>query len=67
MAETLDEILARAARTRVPRRSFLAASGLIGTSAFLAACSNGGSAPSASTAATTVASSVPRPARPTCW
>ena len=27
MAESLDEILARAAQTRVPRRSFLAASG----------------------------------------
>lgn len=69
MAETLDEILARAARTRVPRRSFLAASGLIGTSAFLAACSNGGSAPSASTGvssapATPGASSAPATAAP---
>ncbi len=69
MAETLDEILARAARTRVPRRSFLAASGLIGTSAFLAACSNGGSGPSAPTGgssapATPGASGAPATAAP---
>jgi spermidine/putrescine transport system substrate-binding protein len=46
MAENLDEILQRAARTRVPRRSFLAAAGLLGGSAALAACggSSGGSA-----------------------
>lgn len=42
MAESLDEILARAARNRVNRRSFLAASGLLGAGAFLAACSSGG-------------------------
>ncbi|MEI7743811.1 MAG: spermidine/putrescine ABC transporter substrate-binding protein [Chloroflexota bacterium] len=44
MAETLDEILKRAAQNRVPRRSFLAASGLLGASAALAAC-GGGSTP----------------------
>jgi spermidine/putrescine transport system substrate-binding protein len=41
MAENLDELLARMARNRVPRRSFLAATGLIGTGAFLAACTGG--------------------------
>ena len=58
MAErNLDEMLARMARTRVNRRSFLATSGLLGTSAFLAACSSGGSgsaAPSAGTSAAPV-------------
>jgi spermidine/putrescine-binding protein len=37
----LSEMLSRMAQTRVNRRSFLAASGLVGTSAFLAACSGG--------------------------
>jgi spermidine/putrescine-binding protein len=48
----LSEYLARISRTRVNRRSFLATSGLLGTSAFLAACSSGGSsaAPSSGTA-----------------
>jgi spermidine/putrescine transport system substrate-binding protein len=41
MADNLDEILRRAAETRVPRRSFLAAAGLLGGSAALAACSTG--------------------------
>ena len=50
MAETLDEILARAASTRVPRRSFLAAAGLLGGSAALAACSGGGGGGGGSTA-----------------
>jgi spermidine/putrescine transport system substrate-binding protein len=49
MAETLDEILARAARTRVPRRSFLAAAGLLGGSAAIAACTGGGGATSVPT------------------
>jgi spermidine/putrescine transport system substrate-binding protein len=47
MAERdLDRLLARMARmarTKVNRRSFLATSGLLGGSAFLAACSSGGS------------------------
>ena len=41
MAENLDDILKRAADTKVPRRSFLAAAGLLGGSAALAACSSG--------------------------
>src|SRR6187401_406705 len=41
MADNLDEILRRAADTKVPRRSFLAAAGLLGGSAALAACSTG--------------------------
>lgn len=43
----LGELLARVARTRVNRRSFLATSGLLGTSAYLAACSTGGGGTSA--------------------
>jgi spermidine/putrescine transport system substrate-binding protein len=43
MADNLDDILKRAAETRVPRRSFLAAAGLLGGSAALAACSTGSS------------------------
>lgn len=42
--EGLDELMAKMARNRVPRRSFLAAAGLIGGSAALAACTSGGSA-----------------------
>lgn len=45
--ETLDQMMARMAQNRVPRRSFLAAAGLIGGSAALAACSPGGTASSA--------------------
>jgi spermidine/putrescine transport system substrate-binding protein len=41
--ETLDQIMARMAANRVPRRSFLAAAGLIGGSAALAACTPSGS------------------------
>ena len=54
MAERdLNDYLARIARTKVNRRSFLAASGLIGGSAALAACTTGGgSSPSASAAGT---------------
>ena len=48
--QDLDGLLARMARTKVNRRSFLAASGLAGTSAFLAACSSSGGTPSPSTA-----------------
>lgn len=44
--EGLDELMAKMARNRVPRRSFLAAAGLIGGSAALAACTSGGSATS---------------------
>jgi spermidine/putrescine transport system substrate-binding protein len=43
MAENLDDILRRASQTRVPRRSVLAAAGLLGGSAALAACSTGSS------------------------
>jgi len=45
----LSELLARMARNRVNRRSFLATSGLLGTSAFLAACTTGGGATAAPT------------------
>lgn len=45
MAESLDEILRRAAQNPVSRRRFLAAAGLAATSAALAACGTG--APSA--------------------
>lgn len=45
--EGLDELMARMARSRVNRRSFLAAAGLIGGSAALAACTPSGSASSA--------------------
>ena len=44
-------MLARMAATKVNRRSFLATSGLLGTSAFLAACTGGGSASAAPSAA----------------
>lgn len=45
MAEQdLNELLARSMRTRVNRRSFLRAAGLLGGSAALAACSGGGQA-----------------------
>jgi spermidine/putrescine-binding protein len=52
----LSETLARISRTKVNRRSFLAATGLIGGSAALAACSTAGSsaAPSAGTSAAPV-------------
>jgi spermidine/putrescine transport system substrate-binding protein len=51
----LPEYLTRISTTKVNRRSFLAASGLIGGSAFLAACTSSGSsaAPSAGDGATT--------------
>ena len=50
MAERdLNELLARSMRARVNRRSFLAAAGLMGGSAALAACTGGGTATSAPT------------------
>ena len=52
MAQNLDDILRRAAQTTVPRRSFLAAAGLLGGSAALAACSTGGGATAAPGGAT---------------
>ena len=62
MAERdLDEMLRRMSQTKVNRRGFLAASGLTGLSAFLAACSSNGGAASAappSVAAPSVAGSV---------
>lgn len=45
--EGLDELMAKMARHRVPRRSFLAAAGLLGGSAALAACTPSGSSSSA--------------------
>lgn len=56
MAENLDDILRRMAQNRVPRRSFLAAAGLLGGSAALAAC---GASSSSSAAATTTPTAVP--------
>jgi spermidine/putrescine transport system substrate-binding protein len=52
----LNEYLARIGRTRVNRRSFLAASGLIGGSAALAACSGGTATNAPSAAASSAAS-----------
>lgn len=53
MAERdLGEYLTRISRTRVNRRGFLAASGLVGGSAALAACSSGGSTSAAPSTAT---------------
>jgi spermidine/putrescine transport system substrate-binding protein len=51
VAENLDDILRRASTTRVARRSFLAASGLLGAGAVLAACGGGTSGSGASAAA----------------
>src|SRR6187431_2586216 len=56
MADNLDEILRRAAQTHVPRRSFLAAAGLLGGSAALAACSGGTSSNASAPAASAPAS-----------
>jgi spermidine/putrescine-binding protein len=63
MAENLDDILKRAAQTRVPRRSFLAAAGLLGGSAALAACGGTSSTPSpaASSGAATPGAATPVP------
>jgi spermidine/putrescine transport system substrate-binding protein len=55
--EGLDELLAKMARNKVNRRSFLAAAGLMGGSAALAACSPSGSASSAPSAAASAAAS----------
>ena len=49
-------------QSHVSRRGFLAAAGLTGVSAFLAACSSGGSATTAPTAAPTAAASAAPPA-----
>ncbi len=58
----LNRLLRRMARTRVPRRGFLAGTGLAGLSAFIAACTGGGgnatTAPGASGAAATPGSSM---------
>jgi len=51
MAESLDDILKRASANRVPRRSFLAASGLLGAGAVLAACGGGSGSATAAPAA----------------
>lgn len=45
MTQNLDDILRRAAQNRVPRRSFLAASGMLGAGAVLAACGGGSATP----------------------
>jgi spermidine/putrescine transport system substrate-binding protein len=58
----LGEYLTRISKTRVNRRGFLAASGLVGGSAALAACSSGGAtsaAPSTATAPSTAPSAAP--------
>jgi spermidine/putrescine-binding protein len=65
MAERdLEAMLARMAANKVNRRSFLATSGLLGTSAFLAACSGGGSASAAPSAAASAAASTGASAAP---
>jgi len=53
----LNEQLARIARTPVPRRRFLAGTGLAGLSAFIAACGGGGTGASASASAGSPAAS----------
>jgi spermidine/putrescine transport system substrate-binding protein len=58
----LDALFRRMANARVNRRGFLAGTGLAGFSAFIAACTSGGSAtasPAASTAASQAASAAP--------
>lgn len=65
MAERdLDERLRRMASTRVNRRSFMATSGLLGTSAFLAACSTGGASSAAPSAAASAGASTGASAAP---
>ncbi len=51
MAENLDDTLRRATQTRVSRRGFMAAAGLMGGSAALAACGGSSGATAAATAA----------------
>jgi spermidine/putrescine transport system substrate-binding protein len=55
----LDDILRRASETRVPRRSFLAAAGLLGGSAALAACSSGSNTGATAAPSTGGASAAP--------
>jgi spermidine/putrescine transport system substrate-binding protein len=57
--QDLDQIIPRMDHARVSRRGFLAASGLTGLAAFIAACSGGGSSASPSTAASAAASTAP--------
>lgn len=57
--QDLNRLLARMARTKVNRRSFLAASGLTGTAAFLAACTGGGGATNPPASGGTGASATP--------
>lgn len=49
--QDLQQLMARMAATRVPRRSFLAASGLMGMGAALAACGAGSATPAPATEA----------------
>ena len=55
--QDLDQIVARMSQAKVSRRGFLAASGLTGVSAFLAACSGGGASSAPSSAAASAAPS----------
>jgi spermidine/putrescine transport system substrate-binding protein len=55
MADNLDDILKRSAQTQIPRRSFLAASGLLGAGAVLASCGGGSGGATAAPAATAAA------------
>ena len=57
--QDLNRLMQQMAQTRVNRRSFLAASGLAGTAAFLAACSTGGGGTSAAPSAGGGASATP--------
>ncbi len=61
----LTELLARMAATRVPRRSFLAASGYLGIGATLAACGAGAATPAPSAAPATPTPTGDDPVPPT--
>ena len=61
----LDRIIARMNAPRVTRRGFLAASGLTGFAAFLAACSSNGASTAPSTAASTAPTTAPSTAAST--
>lgn len=62
--QDLDAILRRMSESKVNRRGFLAAAGLTGTAAFLAACSGGGGTASAAPESAAPGSAAPASAAP---